>query len=760
MRYATDDSRLPSLPDAAAFSWGRRALFRVVDEVFGRLTGGTKPPPACSICTQIAAFLKRTSISGPAELDIMRYETLRSNYECRTCRRLAEYIAQRIGGRNGFHGKVDAMKRYDPGSSFVTVGCEEKGNRLVFHFTLKLFRLHLFNALPFQGDPRCWEEYEATIDVISLLRAMSTCDANHAGTCHSMNEPWAKIESVPEIIVIDVEQQCLSVQPGSCKYVALSYVWGNTKTRQPGWASENLLHVDPSILQTTTSNFPQLCRAGAFRSPTGEFLLPATVHDSILITQKFCVKYLWVDRFCIIQDDADHKHAQIQAMAAIYTNSYFTIAACQSEHSDSGIHGVDRHRLRIDPYHRFEFSEDCRLIGPAKSMSLDPQNNAPYFKRGWTYQEWTLSKRILAFHGETASWICMKTCENEFGFDVSKYVGFNRLQNVFSPWPNIYTYSRAVQAYCGRQLTYTEDTLVAFSSVTNVMVRSMPGGILYGLPEMFFDGVLLWEPHTMGTLTRRRDATGSPLRQLPSWSFAGWDGKVTTSLWQIVYDYDLSANGVCTKRKRSSVYLTPLVDFYKVDEATHARVRIHNKFHVKSYNSSKPEEVSYEQLGDMFSFRSLEPPNLNNAKDSYSPIIEFRTQRLSVAVAGYQEDRGYSSRLLVRDQHLNPIGLLNPSEPESTLDRVELIRLSLGKTTLVHFWRSLPDAVRERKIYSCDEQEYDGEGNGSVLNWMYSFYFVLAIEWEDGIAYRKGLGWITQSFWDAAGAEEIDVRLG
>jgi hypothetical protein len=43
---------------------------------------------------------------------------------------------------------------------------------------------------------------------------------------------------------------------------------------------------------------------------------------------------------------------------------------------------------------------------------------------------------------------------------------------------------------------------------------------------------------------------------------------------------------------------------------------------------------------------------------------------------------------------------------------------------------------------------------------LYEFYNVLWIEWEDGIAYREGLGRILKLMWEKHSSEVIDVTLG
>jgi hypothetical protein len=40
------------------------------------------------------------------------------------------------------------------------------------------------------------------------------------------------------------------------------------------------------------------------------------------------------------------------------------------------------------------------------------------------------------------------------------------------------------------------------------------------------------------------------------------------------------------------------------------------------------------------------------------------------------------------------------------------------------------------------------------------FYNVLWIEWENGIAYRKGAGRIVKAIWEARASEWVDLTLG
>ena len=190
-------------------------------------------------------------------------------------------------------------------------------------------------------------------------------------------------------LCIAVERLCLvqqSKDERKYRYAALSYVWGNT--------------IDP--FQTTVSNFDSLCKPNAFKQPENVWRLPNTIKDSILLTRTLGVQYLWVDRFCIIQDDEVAKPDQLASMTSIYSNSYFTIATTEGEDSTYGICGIGKRRPRAPPFQLFEFTPSCRMFA---ALPRRARTRQVYHTRGWTFQEWTLSRRMIVFHDQTVTWL-------------------------------------------------------------------------------------------------------------------------------------------------------------------------------------------------------------------------------------------------------------------------------------------------------------------------------------------------------------------
>ncbi|TEY84258.1 hypothetical protein BOTCAL_0018g00350 [Botryotinia calthae] len=113
------------------------------------------------------------------------------------------------------------------------------------------------------------------------------------------------VNSSLKIVVIDclASSSTLSIvtAPELCKYVALSYVWG-----------------------------------GAHSTSTE---VAAVVKDAIKVTVKLSIRFLWVDKYCIPQNDSE-KHRLIKCMNEIYAQAYVTIIAAAGKTAADGLPGI------------------------------------------------------------------------------------------------------------------------------------------------------------------------------------------------------------------------------------------------------------------------------------------------------------------------------------------------------------------------------------------------------------------------------------
>ena len=162
-------------------------------------------------------------------------------------------------------------------------------------------------------------------------------------------------------------------------YVALSYVWG-----------------EPSAAGG---------KAGKDRSA-----LPQVVKDAISVTKALGFRYLWVDRYCMEQNDRVRKHEQIMNMDSIYENAALTIIAAPGLDLARGLPGVSSTRVRKEvPFQHENFTVSWIPPSPHAEI-LDSR----WSTRGWTYQEATLSRRRLVFTDQQVYFECrsMTRCES------------------------------------------------------------------------------------------------------------------------------------------------------------------------------------------------------------------------------------------------------------------------------------------------------------------------------------------------------------
>lgn len=159
------------------------------------------------------------------------------------------------------------------------------------------------------------DSYWINLDEIRLW--MHTCDTKH--TC------WAADTQTAVAWLIDVHRKCLiPCDPNTnYQYVALSYVWGQCPSSH-----------------TTMANLDAFQIPGVFSEKNPDVTIPKTIRHAIKLVGLLNIRYLWVDRFCICQDDAVSMHQQLWQMAYIYERAYLTLIAANGRDADHGLHGI------------------------------------------------------------------------------------------------------------------------------------------------------------------------------------------------------------------------------------------------------------------------------------------------------------------------------------------------------------------------------------------------------------------------------------
>lgn len=312
-------------------------------------------------------------------------------------------------------------------------------------------------------------------------------------------------------------------------YLTLSHSWGSPSTEAKMRAT------------TTSANIESRRKAIAFES------LPKTFKDSILITRKLKVQYLWIDSLCIIQDSGEDKMTEIMNMGNIYSDSYCTIAASASTGMDTGCF-VHREPMENQPVY-LEWTEGNRKVQRAVLFRPRPEwgevfANEPLNKRGWAFQERQLSLRTLHFTAHQVFWECRSSSASEMHhfsclclpprklegqeamdeaiklFETGESDDF-MLNDLHTRW------RRILENYTSRKLTYQTDILAALAGVASKLSELMePSKDRYvqGLWENDLAQGLLWlvvypQHLKKSDLARIMNVNG------PSWSWTSVMGR-------------------------------------------------------------------------------------------------------------------------------------------------------------------------------------------------------------------------------------------
>ncbi|KIJ64580.1 hypothetical protein HYDPIDRAFT_90096 [Hydnomerulius pinastri MD-312] len=360
------------------------------------------------------------------------------------------------------------------------------------------------------------------VDMALVKRWVTLCEKEHGDTCELVW--WRRNdENLPSAVrMVDVTLMSVVQAPSSCRYVALSYVWGG-----PG-----------EDYWTTMANI------NTRSSPAGldGSILPATILDSIHLAQQMQERYLWVDALCIIQDSPDDKAVQIHVMDLIYSKAAFTIFAAGEEAARARLPGFLPGTRSCDQ--QIGVVQGLHLALPLPSLR-ETLAQSIWDTRGWTFQELILSRRRLFFTKHQAYFECAKDvwCEDliaesktlRYSDHPMRYLGSGSFLRKPPTFPNPdYTtsYATAVGQYLQRQLSHESDIVDAITALTNAITKGyqLVGGDMhkafrYGMQIRDLDHSLLWQPRIDSVHIRRiaSDMAGSPW---PSWAWAGWKGAV------------------------------------------------------------------------------------------------------------------------------------------------------------------------------------------------------------------------------------------
>lgn len=331
------------------------------------------------------------------------------------------------------------------------------------------------------------------------------CDMKHQRLdCHSPNAD----SSIPFFSVIDCSASppCLvSLDPrNSLGYITLSYVWGH----------------DPCEVSDEHGRLPRR--------------LPELIRGAIWVTLTLGYRYLWIDRYCIPQDDPIRKRSLVENMGKIYEDSMLCIVAAAAKSPKDGLHGVTRPRGK----HQQTLNIGSLSLSQLMTNIKEEIRGSTWNSRGWTYQEGILSKRRLVFTETQCCFQCGEQCFLEsLEYPMRSDFDFSHIPHPFptqsgrNSW--LQEFDIRAQEYSRRQLSKESDAVPAFTGILKhfhslIHVCGVPvfdpaylkmdadGAFLGGLAWFFVIDNTVMPSSSQAALPRRRSG-------VPSWTWCAWE---------------------------------------------------------------------------------------------------------------------------------------------------------------------------------------------------------------------------------------------
>ncbi|KAG6357672.1 hypothetical protein INS49_013551 [Diaporthe citri] len=329
----------------------------------------------------------------------------------------------------------------------------------------------------------------------TLRHWVSRCKAEHtqckpaADSLKTLPDRVLEIESTEPLRVRLVENCTLRAD-----YACLSHRWG-PQTRPNSLVKDNL---------------------DLYKAEVPEDKLYPLVRDAIVAVIKLDIniRFIWIDCYCIIQDDPGDWEVQAAKMGRIYENALLTISATFSEEG-RGIFSTTPSEFEAFPiteiggepvYIRKPLPHPCAI-----DVSGQEQLHGLSLTRAWVFQERLLSNRFIHFTSSEIFWECRESTWCECDSGKSKWEGHRRAGPrtiLDQAWDTI------AEQYNEMQLSFEKDRLPAIAGIAQRHAE-LRGGWTY------LAG--LWRENLPSALAWRKSECDEPrpLEQFaPTWSWA------------------------------------------------------------------------------------------------------------------------------------------------------------------------------------------------------------------------------------------------
>ncbi|KAF5869953.1 putative heterokaryon incompatibility protein [Botrytis fragariae] len=622
------------------------------------------------------------------------------------------------------------------------------------------------------------------IDEGIILNWKDLCNKHHGAACDDP-EKFKRMDAIQPTWLIDTVAGCLVPGREHSRFVTLSYIRGQIV---PFYSEK--------------SNIDRLQELGVLSKGSVADKLPMTIKNAIDVVRLIGERYLWVDTLCIVQDDAEALQTEMNSMARIYTTSCITIVATDGIDANYGLRGFKG----FTPQRNFKQSvmsmgSPVKLINP---RSRNEKHNTLYHSRAWTYQENLFAKRRLFFENGTVYWECSRSSwEEELLPDLPPF----KLRSVdpleppelftTSSFPDMKNMNCLLREFNQKVLTFPNDALAAFSGIQWGLSQIFEGGLLYGIPELFFEIGLMWNPIGVG---ERRHSTEKEILQLPSWSFLGWqvgasfadDGEFEATSWfraeylkgvykPITTWYTMNHSKSTNRRKIASTWYkykvlaenttqTPLKGWMRMPFGWNSGYPMHlNTF---AY-SGDGQEYAYWQSNSPDRWYKYPVPVLDSKKQY---PVQLQTQFLYCQTSR-AFIHGITDISTIAEKRSSSSSELKDNENFTNIKLQDLNGEVVGFLTLMcerdraHFTQNATTGALVELVAISQGwfgvNTKSGEEEKEIKDWFpdhtkrQDCYHVLWVEWENGIAYRRGNGCVMKEVWERKREKElVELILG
>ncbi|KAI1098007.1 heterokaryon incompatibility protein-domain-containing protein [Jackrogersella minutella] len=445
-----------------------------------------------------------------------------------------------------------------------------------------------------EGEEVCWwntkfDVYSTKDDIAStsiLTRPINTCPGSqqnldrmreYLAACSRGDEPHRSCQKpnigsfMPSHLLMIEESTTdspfhvnLVPNTSACAapYAALSYCWGGDQPHKT---------IKRNRVERTSSGVPW-------------DHIPKTIQDAVTVTARLGLTYLWVDSFCIVQDDEQSKAREIALMPQVYKQADVTIVASRSTNATEGFLS-DIHPDEVTSFTcKLPFRcPDGRLGSIYLVESGERTDVEPIDDRGWTLQESYLSSRLIKFGSRQSTMICqcsgkrprivdgwkenqMHQHDPSISFLSQQQSRSNEIGKIGGAEGNFDTlalWEKCLSMYTRRNLTVPTDRCLAISGIADQIASCIGGKYFAGIWERSLPFGLLWgvsdaQPHPSAY-------------QGPSWSWTSVNGCIEHGE-SAIYHKDVRQKGLLKVLDVDIELCEPLARFGAVKHG-HLRVR-------------------------------------------------------------------------------------------------------------------------------------------------------------------------------------------